>query len=46
MSDELGKIQYREAVEALKKLEPWRLAEIRRELDIPEPTPPPEEREG
>jgi hypothetical protein len=33
----LGKIQYREAVEALKKLEPWRLAEIRREFNIPEP---------
>ncbi len=37
MSDDPGEIQFREAQEALKKLEPWRLAEIRRELNIPEP---------
>ncbi|HEU4635428.1 MAG TPA: hypothetical protein VFS41_04575 [Edaphobacter sp.] len=41
MSDETpAQQQYREAVEALKKLEPWRLAEIRRELNIPEPATP------
>lgn len=31
---DLGEIQYREAVEELKKLPRWRLEEIRREMNI------------